>query len=263
MANTVYANMVVEAKLNDLLNTQMNTRNFMTIDDSLAESAGMTKKINRYSYTGAVEKLAKGAKNTVRGAVTFTPASYDVEVAQQVFDYHDEEFMSDAKVVDMGLKGGSQLMVNDMNTKFFAELAKTSTVHTTAVKDIFGYDDVVDAIALMNIENESGLFLVIGTDLKAMLRKDADFKSAQQGEIIFNGQIGNIAGIPVVVSKLCPDNTAYLATNEAVTLFTKKDSEVEQERDAEARKNTIIMRKVNLVALTDSTKAVKIAVKTV
>ena len=63
---------------------------------------------------------------------------------------------------------------------------------------------------------------------------------------------------PVIVSKLCPAKTAYLATKEAVTLFTKKDSEVEQERRAEERKNTVIMRKVNLVALTDNTKVVKI-----
>lgn len=60
------------------------------------------------------------------------------------------------------------------------------------------------------------------------------------------------------MSKAVPAETAYLATREAVTLFTKKDNEVEQERDGEARKNTIIMRKVNLVALTDATKVVKI-----
>lgn len=257
MANTVYENFVLESRLSDLLNTKLNTRSLMTIDNSLTESAGMIKKINTYTYTGKVEKVGKGAKNTTRGAVSYTPKQYEVVVSQQVFDYYDEEFMQDPKVVEMGMNGAATLMVNDMNEKYFAELAKATLTHQIT-GGAFSYDAVVDAIQLMNLEDESGLFLIIGNDLKAEVRKDADFKAARQGEILFNGQIGNICGVPVLVSKLVPENTAYLATKEAVTLFTKKDSEVEQERDGEIRQNTVIMRKVNLVALTDATKVVKI-----
>ena len=256
MANTVYQNFVLESRLSDLLNTKLNTRSLMTVDNSLTESAGMIKKINTYTYTGKVEKLAKGAKNTTRGAVSYTPKQYEVEVSQQVFDYYDEEFMQDPKVVEMGMNGAATLMVNDMNEKYFAELKKATLSHS--VKGAFNYDAVVDAIQLMNLEDEAGLFLIIGNDLKAEVRKDEDFKAARQGEMLFNGQIGNICGVPVLVSKLVPANTAYLATKEAVTLYTKKDSEVEQERQGEIRQNTVIMRKVNLVALTDATKVVKI-----
>ena len=110
----------------------------------------------------------------------------------------------------------------------------------------------------MNIEDESGLFLLVGNDLKATIRKDPDFKSKELGKVIADGAVGTLSGVPVIPSKAVPAGTAYLATREAVTLFTKKDNEVEQERDGEARKNTIIMRKVNLVALTDATKVVKI-----
>lgn len=258
MANTVYQNFVLESKLNDLLNTKMSVRSFMKMDDSLTQAAGMKKVINVYNYTGAVEALAKGDKNTVRGAISFTPVEYVVALSQQVADYYDEEQMQDPTIVEHIFTGGSQLMVNDMNTKFFAELAKATLSQTYAKTGAISYDTIVDAIAKLNIEDESGLFTVIGTDLKADIRKDADFKAARMGEILFNGQIGDISGIPIVVSKLVPATAAYLASTDAVTLFTKKDSEVEQERDGEARKNTIIMRKVNLVALTDSTKVVKI-----
>ena len=256
MANTVYQNFVLESRLTDLLNTKLNTRSLMTIDNSLTESAGMIKKINTYTYTGKVEKVSKGGKNTTRGAVSYSTKQYEVEVSQQVFDYYDEEFMQDPKVVEMGMNGAATLMVNDMNEKYFKELAKADLNHKYT--GTFKYDDVVDAIQLMNLEDEAGLFLIIGNDLKAEVRKDEDFKAARQGEILFNGQIGNISGVPVLVSKLVPANTAYLATKEAITLFTKKDSEVEQERDGEIRQNTVIMRKVNLVALTDATKVVKI-----
>lgn len=258
MANTVYPNFVLESKLSDLLNTKMEARNFMKIDTSLAESAGMKKTINVYSYTGQVETLAEGDANTVRGALTFTPVEYDVAVGQQVYDYTDEQLMKDPNVLDMGLEGSSVVMVNDMNTKFFAELAKATLEQTYPLADAISYDTIVDAISKMTLEDESGLFIVIGTDLKADIRKDADFKAAQLGQILYNGQIGSIAGIPVVVSKLVPTDTAYVADKEAVTLFTKKDSEVEQERNGETRTNTVIMRKVNLVALTNAGKVVKI-----
>lgn len=256
MAHTIYSNFALEAKLTDLLNTKMNTRSFMTVDNTLNAEVGMTKKINTYTYTGKVESVKMGAANTTRGAITFETKSYDVGVAQQVFDYYDEEFMTDNHIVDVGMEGASTLMVNDMNSKYFAELAK-ATLEQKFTGNIT-YETIVDAIAKMNLEDESGLFLIIGIDQKAAIRKDADFKACQMGEIIHNGQIGSICGVPVVVSNLCPAKTAYLATKEAVTLFTKKDSEVEQERDGEHRKNTVIMRKVNLVALTDATKVVKI-----
>lgn len=255
MSNTVYNNFVLESKLTDLLNTKINTRSFMTIDTDLAQSAGMKKVINVYDYSGAVEQVAMGDKNTQRGAISFTPVEYEVNVYQQVFDYYDEEVMKDPKIIDMGMEGASTLMVNDLNSRFFDELAKASKVHGYSTMK---YDTIVDAIALMNLEDESGLFILIGTDLKATFRKDDDFIAARMGEIVFNGQIGSIAGLPVVVSKLVPANAAYVATKEAVTLFVKKESEVEQERDAEKRENTVIMRKVGLVALTDATKVVAV-----
>lgn len=259
MANTVYDNFVLESKLKDILSTKLNTKTLMTIDNSLTESAGMIKKVNTYTYTGKVEKLAKGAKNTQRGAITYTSTPYTVKVAQQVFDYYDEEFMQDPHVLDYGLEGAAQVMVNDMTADFFTEIAK-ATLSQTYTSGQFSYDVVVDAIEKMNIEDESGLFLLVGNDLKAQIRKDADFKAKELGKVIADGAIGTLCGVPVIHSKAVPADTAYLATREAVTLFTKKDNEVEQERDGEERKNTVIMRKVNLVALTDATKVVKIHV---
>lgn len=261
MANTVYQNFVLENKVADLLNTKLDTKSLMKIDTSLAETAGMIKKINTYSYTGAVEKVAKGAKNTAgaKGAVSFTTSQYEVEVAQHTFDYADEEFMQDNMIVEVGINGGTTLMVNDMNTKYFAELAKATLSQTYAKGSKISYDIVVDAIQKMNLEDESGLFLVIGTDLKADIRKDVDFKAKELGKIIADGAIGTISGVPVIVSKLVPAKSAYLATKDAVTCFTKKDATVEQDRNIETRTNTIVMGKVNIVALTDATKVVKIS----
>ena len=145
-------------------------------------------------------------------------------------------------------------MVNDITKKYFDELKKANmSIQYTN----FSYDSVVDGIALMNLEDESGLFLIVGNDLKATIRKDADFKSKELIKVIADFALRTLCGVPVIVSKYVGEGEAYLATKEAITLFTKKDNEVEQDRDKEKRKNTVILRMVNLVALTDATKVVK------
>ena len=70
------------------------------------------------------------------------------------------------------------------------------------------------------------------------------------------GYIGSVAGVPVVVSKAVPTTCAFIVNREAVTLFLKKESEAEQQRDANTRKNSVYMRKVALVALTNAKKLV-------
>ena len=111
----------------------------------------------------------------------------------------------------------------------------------------------------MNVEDESQLFLLISPAWKAAIRKDADYKSAQMGEVVYNGMIGTIAGIPVIVSKaLTGKNKAYLMTKEAITCFMKKDVEVEQDRNPNTRVNDVYFRTAYVVAITDATKARRI-----
>lgn len=257
MANTVYANEVIENKLNEVLTTKLDAKNYMTIDDSLTADAGLTIKVHTYTYTGKVEKLAKGAANTTKGSITFSANPYTVETNQQTFEYADEDADSDPKVVEYGLKGAADLMVNDITSKFFTE-AEKATLSVTYAADAL-YDAVVDAIAKLNLEDESGVFVVIGNDMKAAIRKDADFKNCNVGEIIHSGQIGTISGVPVVCSKACPAGKMYVMTKDAITLFRKRDVVVEQDRDITTRTNTVVMRMVNVVALTDNTKICKLS----
>ena len=256
-ANVIQDRKVIEDRIKDILETGLDSVQFMTVDNDLTQNAGMVKHINTYEYEGAVEALAEGATNTERGKVKFTEKEYRVQVKQQVFDYTDEQYMKDPKVVEVGAKGMSVEMKNDMNNDYFVEIAKTTTLHSA---DKFSYDVVVDAIEKMNLEDEKGLFLLVGNDLKASIRKDEDFKASRLGEILYTGQVGDISGVPVIHSRKVPANTAYLATKEAVTLFNKKGIQLEADRDKEHRINTEIARKVCLVALTDATKAVKITV---
>ncbi|MBQ0099697.1 MAG: hypothetical protein KBS91_04040 [Firmicutes bacterium] len=191
MANTVYANKVIESKATDLLTTAINTRSLMTVDSSLAESAGMTKTINVYTYTGEAEELANGVGSTSakRGSIGYTGTDYTVKMVQQAFDYTDEEFMKDNTIVDNMLKGANQVMVNKMTADFVSAVSGNGVTNEVnfAEGSALSYDVIVDAISELNIEDESKLFIVIPNAWKASLRKDDDYKSAQLGQVIYNG----------------------------------------------------------------------------
>lgn len=259
MAHTLYENFVLENKMTDLTNTKLEVRSLMTIDYSLAESAGLKKVVNKYTYSGKVEELAKGAKNTVKGTVTFTPSEYEVKRYQQTFVYNDMDVMQDPQVIDVAMNGAATLMSNDVKTKYFDELAKISNeVEVTA----FSYDAVVDALAEIGVEAEDNTFVIMGGDGKAAIRKDPDFIASKQGEILYTGQFGTIAGVPVLFSKLCPANTMYVTKKDAVKFFVKKEGTVEQDRDIETKDNTVVYERHGLVALVDDTESVKVTVKT-
>ena len=254
MAFTGYENFVLENKMTDLVNSNLDVRSLMTIDFSLAESAGLKKTINKYTYTGAVEKLAKGAKNTTKGSVTFTPNTYTVNRYQQTYVYNDMDVMQDPYLIDVASKGASDLMANEIRSEYFTELAKISneSKYTT-----FNYAAIVDALASINKEVETDMFIIMGADLRAAIRKDSDFIASKQGEILYTGQFGTICGLPVLFSKLVPEGTAYITKKDAVKFFVKKEGSVEQDRDIETKDNTVVYERHGVMALVDDTYSVK------
>lgn len=256
MANTVYANKVLEAKAKDLLTTAVNTRTLMTVDSELAANAGMTKTINVYTYDGEAEELNVGEGNTERGSISYEGKDYTVKMVQQAFDYFDEDFMKDNTIVDNMLKGANQVMVNKMTSDFVTE-AEKATLEVTLTGNL-SYDAIVDGISKLNFEDEGDIFIVIPNTWKAHLRKDPDYKAAQLGQVVYNGQVGTICGIPVICTKALTDK-AFVMTKEAIKLFMKKDVEVEQERDADKRQNSVYLRTAYICALVDATKICKLS----
>ena len=258
MAMTSYENFLIENKMTDLVNTKLDVRSLMTVDNSLAESAGLKKVVNRYSYSGKVEKLQKGAKNTTKGSVTFVPTEYTVNRYQQTFEYNDMDIMKDPYVLDVATNGAATLMSNEIKTEYFAELAKISNTFTY---ETFNYSAVVDALAQLDKEIENDMFVIMGNDLRAAIRKDADFIASKQGEILYTGQFGTICGVPVLFSKLVPADTAYITKKDAIKFFVKKDGSVEQDRNIETKDNTVVYERHGVIALVDDTYSVKLTKK--
>ena len=257
MAHKVYENFVLENKIEDILTTAVDLQSYMTVDTSLTLEPGMKKIVHTYKATGNVEDLAMGEGNSEQIEVTFDSAEYDVVTTQGKFSYYDEQEMTDPMIVDTGLDGVAKTMINDFTTKAIAEYDKATL---TLAANAWSFDAVADAIAKMNLEDESGLFLLISPDDKAAFRKALKDDLSYSEGYVRTGYIGTVCGVPVIVTKAVTKGNAYLATKEAVTIFIKKGSEIEQERNADIRKNDVFARKVNVVALTDATKLVKITV---
>lgn len=257
MAHKVFENVVLSNKVNDILTTQVNLNNYLTIDNTLASEAGMKKVINVYTATGSIEELGMGEGNTGSIEVSFEPVEYEVKTFQGKFAFYDEQEMIDPMVVDTGLKGAADEMTNTFIAKTVAEFEK-ATLEVPAAA--WSFDVVVDAIAKMNRETEGDLFLMISPADQAAIRKALKDELSYSEAFVRTGYIGSVCGVPVVMTKAVPAGKAYLATKEAVTLFIKKDTETEYERDADHRNNSYWIRKVAVVALTDATKAVKIII---
>lgn len=255
MAHTIYENFVLENKVEDMLTTSIDMNAYMTADYSLTETAGMKKIIHVYTATGDVEELTMGQGNTGDITVSFTPKEYKVGTTQGRFTYFDEEEMTDPNVVDVGLEKMSANMTNDLTAKVIAELGKATKKITNAT---WTFENVVDALASLDVESEDGLFMLINPAQQASFRKNLKDDLKYVEGFVRSGYIGSVCGVPVIVSKAVPAGEAYLASREATTCFVKKGSEVEQERDANTRQNKVYARKVMLIALTDANKVVKI-----
>lgn len=250
-----YENFELEREMTDILNTKLDTKSLMTIDESLTEKDGLKKIVNKYTYNGVVEKLGKGEANTQIGTVTFTTKEYAVNRYQQKFTLNDVDVMNDSYLLDTAIEGASKTMTNEINDEYFNEIAKISNV---VEYNTFDYDAVVDALAVIGCEAEENTFIIMGSDLKAQVRKDEDYVSSKQGEILYTGQFGTMAGIPVLFSKKVPSGVAYITKKDAVKFFVKKEGRVETSHNIDTKDNDVVYDRFGVIALVDDTESVRL-----
>lgn len=254
MANTVYDNFILENKIDSILTTAIDMNQYMTIDNSLTQEAGMKKTVHTYKATGSVQDVAEGAGNTTSIEAGYTSKDYEVITTQGRFVYTDEAAMKDPTLVDVGIQGMTDTMTNDLTAKAVAEFGKATLI---TYSNTWTFANFVDAIAAYPYEAEDGLTFLINPAQKAAIRKNLEDDLKYSEGFARTGYIGSVCGVPVVTSKAVPAGTVYLVSAKAVTCFVKKGVEVEQDREKNTRTNTVYGRKVMVIALTDSTRVVK------
>lgn len=265
--NKVYDNFFLSNEIEDQYKSHLDLQNFCTVDNTLTGQAGMKRKINVYSATDGTEKLEMKAGNTKAITVTYSPKEYEILLAQNKFEYYDEQAMTDPMLIPTGVRHMATDMFNTVNADIFAEFNKATLEVTDKA---YGFGVFADAVAKLNLEQLEGqnIFGFVNAEDMASIRKALKDDLKYVESFVRNGYVGTVAGINLYTKKDAVKGTCIIATKEAVTLFNKLGTEVEQvtknsrsETAANTRLNTIFSRKYYLAALTDATKAVKITIQ--
>lgn len=266
MAHTIYDNFYLSNEIEDQFNSHLDLQQFCTIDRSLMGTSGMTCKINVYRATDGTEKLAMGEGNTKSIEVSYSEKEYKILLAQNRFVYYDEQAMIDPMLIPTGVRHMGTDMFNTVNKDIFAEFNKATLALSASG---YGFGVFADAVAKLNLEQLTGvnIFGFVNANDMAAVRKALSDDLKYVEPFARNGYVGTVAGVNLYTKKDAVTGTIILGTRDAVTLFVKTGTEVEQiaqnnrsETAANVRENTVIARKYYLAALTDATKAVKITV---
>lgn len=263
MAHKIYDNFFLSNEVEDQFNSHLDLQQFCTVDNSLVGTAGMIRKINVYKATNGTEKLGMGEGNTKSIEVSYTPEEHKILMAQNKFEYYDEQEMTDPMLVPVGTRHMGTDLFNTVNGDIYGEFKKATMV---VLAEKFNFAAFVDAVASLNIESTDNqpekvapqTFAFINGADTAELRKNLAEDLKYVEAYARSGYVGTVAGVNIYTKKDATKGTVVVATRQAVTIFNKKGVEIEQERDADHRKNDIYSRKYYLAALTDATKAVKI-----
>jgi len=263
MAHKIYDNFYLSNEIEDQYNSHLDLQQFCTVDNSLVGTAGMKRVINVYSATAGTEKLKMGQGNTKSIEVSYTPKEYEIELAQNKFRYYDEQEMKDPMLVPVGVRQMGTDMFNTVNGDVYDEFKKAVIVVPTAKIDFAAF---VDAVANLNVESTDNepdkvarqTFAFINPGDSAELRKNLADDLKYVEAFVRAGYIGTVGGVNVYTKKDATKGTIVVATKKAVTIFNKKGTEVETDRDSDIRENLIWSRKYYIAALTDTTKVVKI-----
>jgi N4-gp56 family major capsid protein len=252
---------------------------FAKIDTTLQGVPGNTVTVPQYAYIGDAADIAEGvAAETVK--LTASTTTVTVKKAMKAVELTDEAVLS-----------GYGNPVGETNTQLAKSIA--SKVDSDAMTALQGaqltydgsaaaikYSGIVDAIDLFEEEINSEKVIFVHPKQVTQLRKDSDFISADKYKagVILSGEIGMIANCRVVPSKkvpvvkvgetgsqvdcyACPivklNNDAETEDDAAaLTIYLKRDTNVETDRVSLSRKTDISVDKHYAVALSNTSKVV-------
>ena len=245
---------------------------FAKIDNTLVGKAGDTITIPKYEYIGDAEDLAEGV-TADKTKLTTTSAPFTVKKAVKQVELTDEAVLS-----------GYGNPVGETNSQLAKSIAskvdndvmdalKGAQLSYTGSSDGISYDEVVNAIDVLNEEENVEKVMFIHPKQVSQLRKDANFISNDKypNNVLMKGEIGMIANTRIVASKKAVNEAKTYFFNPivelkpesqtgdevaAVTIFLKRDTNVETQRELGNYTTLIGADKHYVAALTDESKVV-------
>ena len=251
---------------------------FAKVDTSLAATAGDTITVPRYSYIGDAADIAEGVScETVKLTATTTTAK--VKKAMKAVSLTDEVILSGyGNPVGEAINQISSAIASKVDSDALDALLDATEVYDGSAA-IISYNAIVSAIDSFEEEVNSEKVIFVHPAQVTQLRKDTNFISADKymGGVMLTGEIGMIANCRVVPSKKITKDTNEVyyinpivkltsdAESEdetpALTIYLKRDTVVEADRQSLSRTTNISADKHYTVALTDASKVVLAHIK--
>ena len=287
MAVTKIENMIVPEVMADMISAKIEKKIIISkiakIDNTLVGQPGNEVTVPQYKYIGDAEDVAEGvAMGTAKletGSTKFTikKAGKGVSITDEaILSGYGDPVGEANKQLAIAIANKIDNDVVEVINKEYAEGTAEDGVNLIfdGSANKISYAGVVDAEDLFDEETSSEKVMYVHPKQMTQLRKDVDFISADKynGEVMTKGEVGKIGTCRVVRSKkvkLNTEGTCYLnpivklnndaETEEdapAVTIYLKRDTQVEKERKADAGITNIFTNKHYGVALTNSTKVV-------
>lgn len=246
---------------------------FAKVDSTLQGVPGDTITVPSYSYIGDAADVAEGAEVTIEKMSTATkPAT--IKKAMKGVGLTDEAVLSGYgnPVGEANNQLAMSIASKLDNDAMDALMTATLTYDGSAAQ--IAYNGIVDAIDLFEEEVNTEKVMFINPKQVTQLRKDANFLSADKytSGVMVSGEIGKIANTRIVPSKkvTLDSGSAYYTcpivkleqddeTEDelpAMTIYLKRDTNVETERKPRSRTTEITADKFYTVALTNEAKVV-------
>ena len=287
MALTKIEDLIVPEVMADMISAKVEAKVIISkiakVDTTLQGQPGNEVTVPQYKYIGDAEDVAEGvAMGTAKletGSTKFTikKAGKGVSITDEaILSGYGDPVGEANKQLAMAIANKIDNDVVDVINKEYA--LGTAEDGVQLIYDgsakVISYAGVVDAEDYFDEETSSDKILYVHPKQMTQLRKDPDFISADKydGNVMTSGEVGKIGTCRVVRSKkvkLNSEGTAYLnpivkLTNDAeteedapaVTIYLKRDTQVERERKADAGLTNIFTNKHYGVALTNTTKVV-------
>ena len=250
---------------------------FAKVDNTLEGAEGDTITVPSFNYIGDAEDVAEGVEC---GTTKLTAGSRKAKVkkAMKAVELTDEAVLSGhgdpvgEATNQLGLSIASKVE-NDCIDALSDEDAEGRLKYDGSASEI-SYDGIVDALDVFEEEVNGEKAMFVHPKQVTTLRKDPDFISADKynQQVVLRGEIGMIANTRIVPSRrVKSDSTGNsylnpiikLETDEetedeasALTIYIKRNVNVETERDTLARKTIISVDEIYTTAVSNDSKVV-------
>ncbi len=276
MATTTISNIINPQVMADMISAKIENKIVVTpfakVDDTLMGVPGDTITVPQYAYIGDAEDVEEGAAASA-STLTATSTTAVIKKAMKAVELTDEVVLA-----------GYGNPVGEANTQIAKAIASkvdadameallTATLTYDASESLINYNDIVNAIDIFEEELNSEKVMFVHPKQMTQLRKNELFISADKYncDTVLYGEVGMIANIHIVMSKKVKtdEDKAYyinpiikLQENDgeddapALTIYLKRDTNVETERNTLSRTTAISADKFYTVALSNASKVV-------